>query len=66
MTKQIADLVDSAIPAAFGLLILAMPRALLKRGIPEHELEARMHKVRVIGGVLVTIGAAGVAMQLMR
>ena len=66
MKKEIADLVDAAIPAAFGLLILAMPRALLKRSIPEHELEARMRKVRLIGGVLVTIGAAGAAMQLLR
>jgi hypothetical protein len=65
MTKEVADLVDAAIPAAIGLIVLSVPRAFLKRDLAEHERDARLHRLRLIGGLLVTVGAAMVGMQLL-
>jgi hypothetical protein len=66
MRKELADLVDAAIPLAFGLMMLAWPRSLTKRDLAEHERTALLRKIRLLGGALITIGAFTLALEWLR
>lgn len=63
MKKDLADLVDAALPAVFGLVILLVPPSVWLRRTPEVERPGRARKLRLMGGLLVTLGAASVAVE---